>query len=287
VGARLTAAHGWPQEACELRVIRTSGDRIQDRPLREAGGKGLFTKEIEEALLAGEVDIAVHSMKDLPARLPAGLEIACLLEREDARDAFVSKRASAISELASGAAIGTSALRRQAQLRRLRPDLNIVPMRGNVGTRIGKLDQGLADALVLACAGLKRLGLADRLGVPIPVEQMLPAIAQGAIGVEIRSGDAKMAELLGPLHHEPTGVAVSAERAFLGKLDGSCLTPIAGFGELVCGLLVFRGMILSPDGALCYETRREGRPGEAIRLGEEAAEELRRRAGPHFFEALR
>ncbi|HEY5831144.1 MAG TPA: hydroxymethylbilane synthase [Hyphomicrobiaceae bacterium] len=285
VRQRLEAAHGPGRLAFEVRAIRTSGDRIQDRPLAEVGGKGLFTKEIEEALLAGEIDIAVHSMKDMATQLLAGLAIRCLLPREDVRDAFISAKAKLLAELPAGAVIGTSSLRRQAQVRHARPDLQTVGMRGNVETRLRKLADGAADATLLACAGLKRLGLADRITSPISTDEMLPAVAQGAIGVETRTDDAAMAELLAPINHEPTALAVTAERAFLAKLEGSCRTPIAGLAELVGGRLVFRGAILTPDGSQCHVTRREGRPEEAIKLAEDAAAELLAKAGPDFFRA--
>jgi hydroxymethylbilane synthase len=285
VRARLEAAHGAGTHAFDIRVIKTSGDRIQDRPLAEAGGKGLFTKELEEALLAGEIDLAVHSMKDMPTLLPPGLSVACLLPREDVRDAFISRTAPTLAELPKGATVATSSLRRQAQVLHVRPDLRVVPMRGNVETRLRKLEEGVADATLLACAGLRRLGLADRITSPIPTDQMLPAVAQGAIGVEIRSEDAAMARLLSPINHEPTALAVTAERAFLAKLEGSCRTPIAGLAELAGGRLVFRGMILTPDGREAHATRREGRPEEALLLAEDAAAELLGKAGPDFFKA--
>ncbi|HEY7548576.1 MAG TPA: hydroxymethylbilane synthase [Hyphomicrobiaceae bacterium] len=285
--AARTASPGPGPLAFEVRVIKTTGDRIQDRPLSEAGGKGLFTKEIEEALLAGEVDIAVHSMKDMPTALPAGLRLAAFLPREDVRDALISAKARTLSELPEGAVVATSSLRRQAQVRHLRPDLKVVPMRGNVETRLRKLAEGAADATLLAMAGLNRLGIADRGAGPVPVEQMLPAVAQGVIGIEIRAEDESMAALLAPINHEPTALAVTAERAFLARLEGSCRMPIAGLGELAGGRFAFRGMILSPDGHACYGARREGRPEEAIRLAEEAAAELLAAAGPEFIEALR
>ena len=202
VQQRLEAAHGTGKHAFEVRVIKTSGDRIQDRPLSEAGGKGLFTKEIEEALLAGEVDIAVHSMKDMPTVLPPGLTVACFLPREDVRDAFISRKAPSLSLLPKGAVVATSSLRRQAQVKHLRPDLAVIPMRGNVETRLRKIEEGVADATLLAMAGLKRLNLADRVTAPVPSEEMLPAVAQGAIGVETRVDDLTMAELLAPINHE-------------------------------------------------------------------------------------
>jgi hydroxymethylbilane synthase len=286
VRARLEAAHGPGRWAFEVRAIKTSGDRIQDRPLAEAGGKGLFTKEIEEALLAGDIDLAVHSMKDMPTLLPAGLAVACYLPREDVRDAFISAKAPTLAELPKGAAVGTSSLRRQAQVKHLRPDLTVVPLRGNVETRLRKLEAGAADATLLACAGLRRLGLADRITAPISTEEMLPAVAQGAIGVEIRAGDMRLAELLAPINDQATALAVTAERAFLAKLEGSCRTPIAGLAELAGGRLVFRGAILTPDGRQCHATRRQGRPEEALLLAEDAAAELLARAGPDFFPAV-
>jgi hydroxymethylbilane synthase len=286
VRERLQAAHGPGRLEFEVRIIKTSGDRIQDRPLADAGGKGLFTKEIEEALLAGEVDIAVHSMKDMPTVLPSGLTVTCFLPREDVRDAFISPKAGSLADLPTGAVVGTSSLRRRAQVLRLRGDLVVVALRGNVETRLRKIEEGAADATLLACAGLKRLGLANRITAPVPTEQMLPAVAQGAIGVETRGDDFAMAELLAPINHQPSALCVAAERAFLAKLDGSCRTPIAGLAELGPDRLVFRGMILTPDGRQCHATRREGAPEEAIGMGEDAADELLARAGPDFFRAL-
>ena len=286
VQRRLEAAHGPGGLAFEVRVIRTSGDRIQDRTLAEAGGKGLFTKEIEEALSAGEVDIAVHSMKDMPTILPEGLAVRCFLPREDVRDAFISHKAPTLALLPAGAVVATASLRRQAQVKHLRPDLAVVPMRGNVETRLRKLAEGAADATLLAMAGLKRLGLEDRVTAPVPVDEMLPAVAQGAIGVETRADDLTMAELIAPINHEPTALAVTAERAFLAKLEGSCRMPIAGLGELAGERFAFRGMILSPDGRDCYAARREGRPEAALQLAEDAAAELLDQAGPDFLDAL-
>ncbi|HWB47002.1 MAG TPA: hydroxymethylbilane synthase [Hyphomicrobiaceae bacterium] len=282
VQERLLAAHGADTLAFELRAITTTGDRIQDRTLADAGGKGLFTKEIEDALLAGEIDLAVHSMKDMPTVLPPGLALACFLPREDVRDAFISPRAAMLGDLPKGAVLATSSLRRAAQARWLRPDLTVVPMRGNVETRLRKLEQGVADATLLAMAGLKRLGLAGETGTPVPVDDMLPAVAQGAIGVEIRAGDARAAALLAPINHEPTALAVTAERAFLAKLEGSCRMPIAGLGEAAEGRFLFRGMVLSPDGRERHATRREGRAAEAIVLAEDAAAELLASAGRAF-----
>jgi hydroxymethylbilane synthase len=283
---RLEAAHGPGRLAPEVRTIRTSGDRIQDRPLADAGGKGLFTKEIEEALLAGEIDIAVHSMKDMPTLLPAGLAVHCFLPREDVRDAFISAKAPRLADLPRGARVGTSSLRRQAQVRHLRPDLVVVPLRGNVDTRLRKLEAGEADATLLACAGLKRLGLEARITAPVPAEEMLPAVAQGAIGVETRAEDLAMAQLLAPVNHEPTALAVTAERAFLARLEGSCRMPIAALAEVAGERFAIRGMILTPDGRQAYAARREGRPEEALALAEDAAVELLTKAGPGFFDAL-
>jgi hydroxymethylbilane synthase len=286
VQRRLEAAHGAGRHVFEIRAIKTTGDRIQDRPLADAGGKGLFTKEIEEVLLAGDVDIAVHSMKDMPTELPAGLTVACFLPREDVRDAFIGHTAASLGDLPQGAVVATSSLRRQAQVKHLRPDLAVVAMRGNVETRLRKLQDGVADATLLAMAGLKRLGLADRVTAPMSTEDMLPAVAQGAIGIETRADDLVMARLLAPINHEPTALAVTAERAFLAKLEGSCRTPIAALAELAGGRLTFRGMILTPDGSQCFATRREGAPAEALRLAEDAAAELLSKAGPDFLRAL-
>jgi hydroxymethylbilane synthase len=287
VQERLEAAHGPGKPAFEVCVIKTSGDRIQDKPLAEAGGKGLFTKEIEEALSAGEVDIAVHSMKDMPTVLPEGLAVRCFLPRQDVRDAFISHKAAALALLPGGAVVATSSLRRQAQVKHLRPDLNVVPMRGNVETRLRKLAEGAADATLLALAGLKRLGLEARATAPVPVEEMLPAAAQGAIGVETRADDVAMAAFLAPINHEPTALAVSAERAFLARLEGSCRMPIAALGEVAGERFTFRGMILTPDGRSAWAARREGRPEAALSLAEDAADELLTKADPEVLRALR
>lgn len=286
VKARLAAAHGLEPEALELVIIKTTGDRITDRPLSEAGGKGLFTKEIEEALLAGTIELAVHSMKDMPTVLPAGLTIGAVLEREDPRDAFICLRAPSLLDLPPGATVGTSSLRRQAQVLNRRPDLNVIGFRGNVETRLKKLAEGVADATFLACAGLNRLGLAQHITARMPTEVMLPAVAQGAICIETRSDDAATAGLVAPLNHEATALCVAAERAFLAKLEGSCRTPIAGLAELKNGSLLFRGEVLSPDGTQCFATAREGDPQAAMRLGEDAAAELLERAGPDVLSAI-
>ena len=285
VRAQLAAAHGWDEDAVEIAVIRTSGDRIQDRPLSEAGGKGLFTKEIEDALLAGSIELAVHSAKDMPTVLPEGLTLAAYLRREDARDVFISRRAASLSALPQGAVVGTASLRRQAMVKRLRPDVSVVTLRGNVETRLKKLEAGEVDATLLALAGLKRLGLADAATAILDVDEFLPAVGQGAIAIEIRDNDARTRDLLTSIDHADTSVALEAERAFLAVLDGSCRTPIAGHAVVEGGRLSFRGMILRPDGSEALETRRAGDRREAAALGADAGAELRGRAPPGFFAA--
>ncbi len=279
----LCSVHGLEQDDVEIRVIRTTGDKITDKSLREFGGKGLFTKEIEDALLGGNIDIAVHSMKDMPTRLPAGLEISCLLPREDVRDAFLSPKAASLNDLPAGAVIGTASLRRQAQVKRMRGDLEIVMFRGNVQTRMRKLAEGEADATLLAMAGLKRLGLEEHVTAPVDTETILPAVAQGAIGIEIRQGDTAAEAMLAPLNDEQTARCVAAERAFLATLDGSCRTPIAGLAEFDGTALRFRGQILTPDGAEAHETERDGPAADGEAMGRDAAEELLGRGGPDFF----
>jgi hydroxymethylbilane synthase len=281
--ARLSASHGFAQDEITLDVIRTSGDTIRDRPLAEVGGKGLFTKEIEEALLAGAIDLAVHSAKDMPTVLPAGLGIAAVLPREDARDVFISRKAASLRELAPGATVGTASLRRQALVKRLRPDLAVTTMRGNVETRLRKLDAGEVDATLLALAGLKRLGLADAATAILPVDEFLPAVGQGVIAVEARVDDRRTLARLGAIDHADTATALAAERAFLAVLDGSCRTPIAGHAVVREGRLHFRGLIAKPDGSALLEAVREGAAGDAVRLGADAGGELKARAGADFF----
>lgn len=281
---RLMAAHGLTEDAFEIVVIRTTGDRVTDRPLGAIGGKGLFTREIEEALLAGAIDLAVHSMKDVPTLLPADLEIACLLPREDPRDAFVSLAHASLAAMPEGAVVGTSSLRRRAQLLNRRPGLRVVEFRGNVETRLRKLEEGVAEATFLASAGLRRLGRADVIRVLIEPEDMLPAVAQGAIGIEIRAADQATRALLGPIHDAPTGVRIAAERAFLAGLDGSCRTPIAALAEIAGERLRLRGEIIRPDGGVRLATERVGPLSDAAAMGADAARELRRSAGPGFFE---
>ncbi len=281
---RLAAAFGLDAEAFEIVVIKVTGDREQDRPLKEIGGKGLFTREIEEALLAGEIDMAVHSMKDMPVDQPPGLLIDCYLPREDVRDAFVSPLHSAISELENGAVVGTSSLRRKAQLLHRRPDLQVVEFRGNVQTRLRKLGEGVAQATFLAMAGLNRLGMADVPRSAIAPEDMLPAIAQGAIGIERRMDDSRVAGLLEAIHHDETGLRLAAERAFLARLDGSCETPIAGLAELDGGRLRLRGEILRPDGSEALSDDATGAAEDGAAIGRAMAERLLTRAGADFFD---
>jgi hydroxymethylbilane synthase len=274
------AAHG---AEAEIVTIRTSGDRIQDRPLSEAGGKGLFTKEIEEALLGGAIDLAVHSAKDMPTALPNGLMLAACLPREDVRDAFISRGSPGLRDLPHGAVVGTASLRRQAMVKRLRPDVSVVPLRGNVETRLRKLEAGEVDATLLALAGLKRLGLADKATALLDAEEFLPAVGQGAITIETRANDGATRALLAKIDHADTSVALACERAFLAVLDGSCRTPIAGHGVLDGDALSFRGMILRPDGSEAFETSRAGSRRDAVAIGADAGAELKRRAPADFF----
>jgi len=282
---RLMAAHGLPADAFAVEVIKTTGDRVLDRALSEIGGKGLFTKEIEEALIAGAIDLAVHSMKDMPTVLPDGLAILALLPREDVRDAFVSHAHDAVAALPTGAVVGTSSLRRRAQLLHRRPDLRVVEFRGNVQTRLKKLADGVAEATFLACAGLRRLGMAEVIRAEIAVDEMLPAVAQGAIGIEARAGDDRVAALLAPIACADTATRLAAERAFLAGLDGSCRTPIGGLAELRDGAVWLRGEIIRPDGAERHATERRGPAADAAAMGADAAAELRARGGPGFFDA--
>ena len=287
VKRRLIEAHpGVPADAFIIVPMMTTGDQVQDRTLLELGGKGLFTKEIEDQLLDGGIDLAVHSSKDMPTRLPEGLDFPVFIEREDPRDAFLCLSAGSIEELPEGAVVGTASLRRGAQVLRLRPDLKVVPFRGNVGTRRRKLEDGVVDATLLALAGLNRLGQTDAATCILPVDQMLPAPAQGAVGIETRTGDSRILELLAPLHHEETGIAVRAERALLDALDGSCRTPIAALSHLGGGELHLRGRLLSPDGSQCFEITDSGAPEDAVEIGRRAGEALRTMAGEDFFAAL-
>ncbi len=276
---RLMAAHGLAENDIEIVVITTTGDRVRDRPLSEIGGKGLFTKEIEEALFDRSIHLAVHSMKDMPAQLPDGLIMAALLPREDPRDAFLSPVAANIDALDHGATVGSSSVRRAAQLKKLRPDLNVIQFRGNVETRLKKLADGVAQATFLACAGLNRLGLAGKITSIVPVDVMLPAVAQGCIGIETRDDDDATRDILAPLNHGETASAVTCERAFLAALDGSCRTPLAGHAHLADGRVIFRGHALTLDGLHCFETTRDGSPEDAARMGREAGEEVKAMGG--------
>jgi len=280
--SRLMAAHGLPEAAFTIAVIQTTGDAVQDRPLSEIGGKGLFTKEIERALLDGRIDIAVHSMKDVATALPEGLIIDCALPREDVRDAFISLKYNNISELPKGAVVGTSSLRRRAQLLAMRPDLKLVEFRGNVQTRLKKLDDGVAVATFLACAGLRRLGNFE-LANPIETSTMLPACAQGAVGIERRENDQAAAALLAPIHHADTFTRITAERAFLKELDGSCRTPIGGLATLNGDSLHFQGEIIRPDGSVIHAGSWQGAATDAAKIGAKAGLELRAKGGEGFF----
>jgi hydroxymethylbilane synthase len=268
--------------AIDIVTIRTTGDRVQDRLLAEIGGKGLFAKEIEEALLAKHIDLAVHSLKDLETWLPDGLEIACVLPRDDPRDALLSTNGASLAQLPEGARVGTASLRRQAQLLRCRPDLAVVPIRGNVNTRLRKLEAGEVDAIVVALCGLERLGLSGDATEILSPEIMLPAVGQGALAIECRAADETVRLLVEPLHDPISAARVGAERAMLAALDGSCRTPIAGLAEVAGGRLTIEGLLLQPHGGGEIRGRQEGGVAEAERLGATLGNELRRRAGPDF-----
>lgn len=272
-----------PEVACEIVIFKTQGDIVLDRNLSEIGGKGLFTAEIEEALHNGGIDLAVHSMKDMPTVLPDGLLIDCILEREDPRDAFLSTKGASLAELPRNAVVGTSSLRRGAQVLAKRPDVTIVSFRGNVQTRLKKLADGVADATMLAMAGLSRMNLLDQVTAPLSPEEMLPAVAQGAIGVERRADDEEAAKILATFNHAESALRVSAERALLAVLDGSCRTPIAALAEISGKRMSLRGMILTPDGKEVLETSRDGLASDAVAMGIDAGNELKSRAGPQFF----
>ena len=278
---RLAAALGEPEERFILAVITTSGDTIQDRALSESGGKGLFTKEIDEAQLAGKVDISVHSGKDLPTTLPEGLIEAGFLQREDPHDAFISYTAKTLMQLPEGAIVGTASLRRQAMVRRLRPDLRVELLRGNVQTRLAKLKSGAMDATILALAGLNRLGLVHEAASILPADDFLPAVAQGAIGLVVRAGDARSLAAALAITHAQTTTCVAAERRFLGILDGSCKTPIAGHATLLDGIITLRGIVLSPDGTRAFEGTESG--PDALGVGEALGQRIKRQLPPDIF----
>ncbi|MCC5973791.1 MAG: hydroxymethylbilane synthase [Rubellimicrobium sp.] len=283
--ARLMAAFNLPEEAFEIVIIKVMGDTVQDRPLKEIGGKGLFTREIEDALLDGGIDIAVHSMKDMPVDQPGGLVLDTYLPREDVRDAFVSLSHGGLADLREGAVVGTSSLRRRSQLLARRPDLQVVEFRGNVQTRLRKLSEGVAEATFLAMAGLNRLNMTEVPRVPIEVDDMLPAVAQGAIGIERRGDDTRTAALLEAIHDGPTGLRLATERAFLAALDGSCQTPIGGLAELDGGSLRLRGEILRTDGSRVLADYGTAPVEDGPELGRAMARGLLDQAGPGFFAA--
>ena len=279
----LADAHGVALDRIEITTFTTSGDKLTDAPLSEVGGKGLFAKEIEEALAAGEMDLGVHSSKDMATSLPDGLVLAAFLEREDIRDAFVSLSVKRLDDLPVGSRLGSSSLRRSAQMLRRRPDLRIVPFRGNVDTRLRKLREGVADATLLAAAGLKRLGREADISGYLDAEAFPPAPAQGAIGIEIRQGDQRTADLIKPLDHSATSLAVRAERALLGALDGSCRTAIGAVSRISGETLRLRGEILSPDGRIAVDGELSGSVDDPERLGHELGQILRDKAASDFF----
>ncbi|WP_412552179.1 hydroxymethylbilane synthase [Shimia sp. MIT1388] len=285
---RLMEAFDLPEDAFEIVVITTSGDNAQliakDKPLKEVGGKGLFTKEIEEAMLVGGIDIAVHSTKDMPVLQPDGLLLDTYLPREDCRDAFVSPIHTSLADLPEGATVGTSSLRRRAQLLNYRSDLNVVEFRGNVQTRLKKLEDKVADCTFLAMAGLNRLDMSHVAASAIEPEEMLPAVAQGAIGIERRADDMTTAALLEAIHHGPTGQRLSAERAFMAALDGSCETPIAGLAELDGNTIRLRGEVLRPDGSESLRDDQTAPVEDGAALGESMAKYLLERGGAGFFD---
>ena len=272
----LLAAHG--DLAFEVVTIRTSGERLLDRPLADAGGKGLFTKELDEALLAGRIDLAVHSAKDVPTVLAPGIRLAAFPPREDVRDVLVSTKADSLESLPAGAVVGTSAIRRQALVKRLRPDLSVKLLRGNVGTRLQKVAAREFDAAILALAGLKRLGLESHARTPLDPAVFPPSVGQGAIAIAIREGDERMQRFVAAIDHAPTSIALAAERAFLAALDGSCRAPIGGYTTISGARIALYGLVIAPDGTGAVKTTREGPVGDAAALGRDAGEELRARA---------
>jgi hydroxymethylbilane synthase len=287
--ARLMSAHGLPEAAFAIEVIKVTGDQILDRPLKDIGGKGLFTREIEEALLDGAIDIAVHSSKDMPTQQPEGLVLDMFLPREDVRDGFLSAAGAGgparLADLPQGATVGTSSLRRRAQLLARRPDLRVVEFRGNVQTRLRKLADGVADGTFLAMAGLNRLGLSHLAARAIDPDEMLPAVAQGAIGIERRVGDAATEALLAPIQCRATALRLACERAYLARLDGSCQTPIAGLAEIEGGEIRLRGEVLRPDGSEVVSAEGRAPVAEAAALGDRVGRDILARLPPGFFGA--
>jgi len=281
---RLIAAH--PGLEVELVRMTTQGDKVLDSPLAKVGGKGLFVKELEDGLLGDRADLAVHSMKDVPVELPAGLHLPVICEREDPRDAFVSQRYASLDALPQGARVGTSSLRRQCQLKVLRPDLQILTLRGNVNTRLAKLDGGDFDAIILAAAGLLRLGFGERITAYLDTATSLPAIGQGAVGIECRSDDPEVNRLIAPLNHPPTQIRVSAERAMNHRLEGGCQVPIAGHAILEADTLLLRGLVGYPDGSQVVRGEIRGTPGEATALGTALADDLLARGAGAILKAV-
>jgi len=279
---RLIRSTGLDESCFKIKVIKTTGDKIQDRPLSEVGGKGLFTKEIEEAMLDNNIDIAVHSMKDMPVICPEGLIISCYLPREDVRDSFISTKYKSISELPNGATVGTSSLRRRAQLLNKRPDLKIVEFRGNVQTRLRKLNEGIADATFLACAGLNRLGR-NEISNPIETDDMLPAIAQGCIGIEQRKNDIEISKILSVINDKSASLRLAAERSLLLGLDGSCQTPIAGLAELNGQQMRLRGEVIRPDGSEVLQDEITCPVSEGVQMATLMAKRFRSQMGENFF----
>jgi hydroxymethylbilane synthase len=279
---RLIRSTGLDESCFKIKVIKTTGDKIQDRPLSEVGGKGLFTKEIEEAMLDNNIDIAVHSMKDMPVICPEGLIISCYLPREDVRDSFISTKYKSISELPNGATVGTSSLRRRAQLLNKRPDLKIVEFRGNVQTRLRKLNEGIADATFLACAGLNRLGR-NEISNPIETDDMLPAIAQGCIGIEQRKNDIEISKILSVINDKSASLRLAAERSLLLGLDGSCQTPIAGLAELNGQQMRLRGEVIRPDGSEVLQDEITCPVSEGVEMATLMAKRFRSQMGENFF----
>ncbi len=284
VRALLLKAHGLGVEDVEIDVISVAGDRIQDRSLAEIGGRGLFTEDIETKLLNGSIDIAVHSSKDMPTMLPDGLALTAFIEREDPRDAFLSHTADSLLTMPKGAVVGTSSLRRQALVRRARPDLKTVEFRGNVQTRLRKLSEGVADATLLANAGLRRLGMEDAITDLIALDVFPPAPGQGAICIEGRDGDNRMLGLIEPLNHQATAAALHCERAFLATLDGSCRTPIAGHAMIDGDHVSFYGLVLKPDGSESHDVTLTGKNSDVLSIGKMAGDQIRHAAGAAFFE---
>ena len=270
-----------------IQIIKTSGDKIQDVPLAKIGGKGLFVKEIEEALLAHEIDIAVHSMKDVPMKLPRELQIAVVTERESPLDALISKNGEKIADLPEGATVGTSSLRRSSQLLRYRPDLKIEMLRGNLDTRLKKLDEGQYDAIILAAAGLNRLGWADRITEEISREILLPAMGQGALGIETRVDDATTYDFISALNHEQTNHEVTAERALVGRLDGGCQVPIGAYAKIEDNLITLKGLVASLDGEIIYRSKNIGPVNDAINIGKDLGSELLKMGANEILEKLK